>query len=504
MQAWNTGSQSAPSALELHKIGVGNGYRVVESEAEAMARTGESAVDQQPLLGSKGGHQGNDQEQSTQQLAHAEEGRKVAFQGDFQEEAGDVASAVFNLSTTIVGAGIMALPATMRVMGLPIGLALILVMGVLSEFSVEMVVRFTSKVNALTYEEAIGGVCGRVARVAAQICVLVNNGGILIVYLIIIADVLAGSTDHIGLFEQWVGGPGWWNNRTLSIFLTMLFVVAPLVSLEHISSLKYSSAVSIALALVFVILTTGVALVKLFMGQLESPRMLPDLSSKAAIFQIFAVIPIMTNAYICHFNVPPIYNELRNKNVTKMNRVGRMSLAFCTIVYAATALSGYLLFGQATADDILSNFDTNLDIPYNDFINYVIRVGYAVHIMLVFPLIFFALRLTIDPILFPNSRPLSESRVRFGLLSLGLLVIIFVGAALIPNIWVAFNFTGATTGQCLGFMLPALLVLMSKSRTESDSDRIQKIVAWVMLPVAIFVSAAGVTTQAVSYVGTLV
>uniref|UniRef100_A0A6N2ME10 Amino acid transporter transmembrane domain-containing protein n=1 Tax=Salix viminalis TaxID=40686 RepID=A0A6N2ME10_SALVM len=48
---------------------------------------------------------------------------------------------VFNLSTTIVGAGIMALPAIMKVLGLVLGVALIIFMAFLTEASIEMLLR---------------------------------------------------------------------------------------------------------------------------------------------------------------------------------------------------------------------------------------------------------------------------------------------------------------------------------------------------------------------------
>lgn len=54
-----------------------------------------------------------------------------------------ISSAVFNLTTTIIGAGIMALQAAMKVLGLIPGFVLIILMGILSEISVELLVRFS-------------------------------------------------------------------------------------------------------------------------------------------------------------------------------------------------------------------------------------------------------------------------------------------------------------------------------------------------------------------------
>lgn len=51
--------------------------------------------------------------------------------------------AVFNLSTTIIGAGIMALPATMKVLGLGLGIVMIIFMAFLTDASIEMLLRFS-------------------------------------------------------------------------------------------------------------------------------------------------------------------------------------------------------------------------------------------------------------------------------------------------------------------------------------------------------------------------
>lgn len=266
--------------------------------------------------------------------------------GITKEESGSgIPSAVFNLATSVIGAGIMALPATMKVLGLSLCFAVIILMGILSEISIELLVKFSARLKSSNYGETVESVCGHSARVLSEICIIVNNAGIMIVYLIIMGDVMSGSSHHPGLFDQWMGKEGWWSNRRLIVFITMVFVLAPLCALKKIDSLKFTSAASVALAVVFVVLSSIIAFVRLIEGKIERPRMLPDIGSKRAILDLLVVIPIMTNAYICHFNVQPIYNEMQGRTPAKMNRVGRITTVLCVLVYESTAISGYLLFG---------------------------------------------------------------------------------------------------------------------------------------------------------------
>jgi sodium-coupled neutral amino acid transporter 2 len=94
--------------------------------------------------------------------------------------------AVFNLATTIIGAGIMALPATLKQLGLIPGLAAILIMAFLTEKSIELLIRFTRAGKSVSYAGLMGDSFGKYGKALAQICVIVNNIGVLIVYMIII------------------------------------------------------------------------------------------------------------------------------------------------------------------------------------------------------------------------------------------------------------------------------------------------------------------------------
>lgn len=111
-----------------------------------------------------------------------------------QEETagGSFSGAVFNLSTTIIGAGIMALPATMKVLGLGVGIGMIVLVAVLTEAAVEMLLRFSRAGNAASFGGVMGDAFGTGGRVVFQLSILVNNLGTLIVYMIILGKKFWG------------------------------------------------------------------------------------------------------------------------------------------------------------------------------------------------------------------------------------------------------------------------------------------------------------------------
>lgn len=119
-------------------------------------------------------------------LPRRQEEEEVAFD---EFNGASVSGAVFNLSTTIVGAGIMALPATMKVIGLVPGIAMIIFMAFLTEASIEFILRFGQEARVASYGGLMGDAFGKFGRVLYQVIILINVAGTLIVYMIIIGMI---------------------------------------------------------------------------------------------------------------------------------------------------------------------------------------------------------------------------------------------------------------------------------------------------------------------------
>lgn len=110
-------------------------------------------------------------------------------------------------------------------------------------------------------------------------------------------------------------------------------------------------------------------------------------------------------------------------------------------------------------DDVLTNFDGDLRIPYSSALDDLVRASYGIHLMLVFPIVFFSLRLNLDGLLFPHSVPIAYDNRRFYFLTAFLMGLIFLGANFVPSIWDVFEFTGATAAVSVGFIFPAAVAL---------------------------------------------
>ncbi|GFZ10130.1 transmembrane amino acid transporter family protein [Actinidia rufa] len=285
-------------------------------------------------------------------------------------------------------------------------------------------------------------------------------------------------------------GQQWWSKRSFLLLLTTLLVFAPLISFKRVDSLRYTSALSVGLAVVFVVITAGVAIVKIINGSIGMPRLLPELVDQASFWKLFTTVPIIVTAYICHHNIHPIENELRDP--TQMKSIVRTSITLCLFVYVATSFFGFLLFGDHTLDDVLANFDADLGIPYSSLIDDVVRVSYCIHLMLVFPMVFFSLRLNVDGLLFPYAIPIAFDNRRFFSVTAALMGFIFLGANFVPSIWDAFQFTGATATVSVGFIFPAAIALRNIQGIATKNDRL---VSWAMILLAVSSSTLAICSD---------
>ncbi|XP_057524776.1 amino acid transporter AVT6C-like [Amaranthus tricolor] len=408
-----------------------------------------------------------------------------------------ISGAVFNVSTTMVGAGIMSIPATFKVLGVFSALFLIVVVAFLADLSANFLLRFTNSDDTKSFSGetmTYGGVMkesfGSIGSLLVQISVIITNWGCLVVYLIILGDVFCGSergeTLHLGILQEWFGSQ-WWNTRPYALLAIVVCVLLPLVLFRRVESLKYSSALSILLAVFFVCISLVMAISALIQGKTEKPRLFPDLNGQFSFFNLFTAVPVIVTAFTFHFNVLPITSELGNPS--KMEKALKISLILCVAIYFSIGLFGYLLFGDTIASDILVNFDRSSESP---LLNDVVRLSYALHLVLVYPMVNFPLRLFIDELVFPKKPVLANDNFRFFSLTSVILSLSYLAAIVIPDIWIFFQYVGSTAIVLIVFIFPAAITLRDVRGIFSLQDQI---IAVIMVILAVLTSTISISTN---------
>ncbi|KAK1667483.1 hypothetical protein QYE76_055642 [Lolium multiflorum] len=414
-----------------------------------------------------------------------------------------VSGAVFNLSTSIIGAGIMSIPAAMRVLGVAPALVLIAAVAFLSDVSVEFMLRYTgwAPSGPPSYAGIMGDAFGRAGAAALNVFVAFTTAGTLVVYLIIIGDVLSGSAgagaEHAGVLGE-LFSARWWTGREFVILVMVVVVLLPLVLLRRVDSLRYTSAVSILLAALFMLITMGITVYTIFSGTAKMPRMLPDFSRLSSPFELFTAVPVIVLAFTFHFNVHPIRAEL--SKASDMKTAVRISLVLCSVIYAAVGFFGFLLFGDDTMPDVLANFDRSSGagsgVP--QALNDAARLSYALHLVLVFPLLHYSLRVNVDELLFPGRPPLASDTRRFVALTAALMAGLYALAIAIPSIWTLFQYTGSTFAVCISLIFPGAIVLRD---VHGIAKRKDKAMAATMIILAVITSSIAIASNIMSSIG---
>ncbi|VVB05849.1 unnamed protein product [Arabis nemorensis] len=397
---------------------------------------------------------------------------------------------VFNVSTSIIGAGIMSMPAAFKVLGVIPALLIITIIAWLSTISVGFLMKSTLAGESTTYAGVMKESFGKTGSVAVQIATMVATFGCMVIFSIIIGDVLSGNeNEHYGVLQEWFGSQ-WWNTRIFALLFVYGFVLLPLVLCRRVERLAYSSAASFLLAVLFVVISSVLAISALVKGQTKNPRLFPELNNGGSFWNLFTASPVIVTAFTFHFNVHPIGFEL--KDPLQVIPATKISVILCAVIYFATGLFGYLLFGDATMSDILVNFDQSSGSSIGSLLNDTVRLSYALHLMLVFPLMNFSLRANLDELMFPLKPSLAKDTTRFIGLTLALLICCFLSAITVPDIWYFFQFLGSTTTVSIAFIFPAAIVLRNVHGVSTSRE---KILALIMLVLALATSVVAITTN---------
>lgn len=376
-----------------------------------------------------------------------------------------VTQATANLATTIIGAGIMALPRAFATLGVVVGAVLLVGVLGLSFFSLASLVRASDATGHWNYKSLVSSRFGAAGRVAHASAVLLNNAGSMVVYLIIMGDVLVGvAPSYSGVVTNLVGVHDprvWYVSRPFVVGVVCVACLAPLLSLRNLRLLAPMSAAAVAVAGAFgatVLLLTLTAIVR---GRVSDFHWLPTLAMLGgtrarAVINVLAVLPVITMCFVCHYNVLPLASNLQRFTDRRMMMVIRRALLLCTAVFTLVAGGGYVLFGSHTDANILNNLTPEglqAFVPHTLalLISFGIRAGYCMCLMATFAMLNWALRETVSTSLFG----VEELRgAAFNLLSYAILAILYAVSIAFPSVWTAMSLTGSTAAVLIAFILP--------------------------------------------------
>lgn len=284
--------------------------------------------------------------------------------------------AVITLTLTAMGAGVLGLPISLHYGGWIVGLVVLALFAIVSDYSLLLLVRCADIVRPK--ERSISGMAGALWGLRGEIAVTAITAVLLfgaqIAMLIIIGDVLTPVIQYFATGDiykiscddhetdcdpgLWAGttrcdaqctSPPWYTGRFVVTSLSVVLFY-PLTLFDNLSALSYSSSFAVG-ALFFVIIALCI--------EFGENGVADDLSEATGSWRIMMIPSILACAFCCHFNVLEVQQEMRPSIQHKIERVIHQSMVGCVfLMYAVCALSGYLIFGNSVSDcpDILTCF----------------------------------------------------------------------------------------------------------------------------------------------------
>jgi amino acid permease len=417
---------------------------------------------------------------------------------------------VFNLVKSIIGAGVLSLPAGIALMAdngasstssgilLSTSSMLIALMGGISAYTFSLIARVCKMTNSNTYADCWKATKGQsLAWIVALSSTLDCFAGNL-TYSMVLADTfrqlfsylfeLGGSS---GKYAALFATLNAYNSRTRVLLVLTATILMPLCCVKNLSSLAPFSLVGI-LGMIYTAFVIGL---RYFDGSYKLPngRFLADLgavpsfagagSSSAGSMLLplrnpksLILVSMLSTAYIAHFNAPKFYRELKDADSQpKRFHLGVVASSFAVSVlfYAIVSALGYLTFGAATEGMILSNYSTK------DVLVSLSRFAVGLSLIFSYPLLFVGLREgivdlinQITPLLRSNKTTPQKQLVltdkQSNRVTVGMVSLITMLALKITDLTFVASMSGALLGTSLIFIFPPL---MFRSALTMESER---------------------------------
>lgn len=363
-----------------------------------------------------------------------------------------LSTAMFNLVKGIVGVGVLSLPAGVAAFGdapsaiLP-AIIIIAIMGAFSGYNFSLIGRVCAYTGASSYSNAWEKSVGeKSAWLPAAACSFKT-------FLAVLAySMVLGET-----FQGIASAMGYTVSRAQTLVALTATILFPLCSMKNLASLAPFSL----LGIIGMALTVAVMAVRYFDGSyalpagkfLESVGQLPAFGNKGASAVLspnsFIMICMLSTAFMAHFNAPKFYNELENNTLARFNTLVGTSFGISIAFFAAATALGFGTFGKSSAGFILSNYSSK------DTLIGISRIAVAFSLIFTYPLVFVGCRDGILSLVKVPKEKQTDSLLNR--LTIGLLTLITVAAINLKDLSFVMSFGGATLGNALIYIFPALM-----------------------------------------------
>ena len=275
-------------------------------------------------------------------------------------------SCYINLTSTILGAGMLGLPYAYANMGWILGTLLIIVCGTAATFALYFLAVCAKKTDLPSSFYTVAKVAAPQYSFIIDAIIAIKCFGVATSYLVVIGDLMP-----LSIHNMFPDSPSW-HQRNVWVGLGFC-IVAPLACLRSLDSLRWTSGLSGFFLFFLLTLVVAYAMPDISgydpclgetyldsTGSSESSSCHGHRDWLLVTPSAFHVMPIFVFGYACQQNTFSIVNELQNPTIERITSVCVASTSTAIVVYIVMASAGYLAYGDTVKSNILISYPDNV------------------------------------------------------------------------------------------------------------------------------------------------
>lgn len=285
----------------------------------------------------------------------------------------------------MLGAGMLALPFTLKRASLVPGSLVMILVGALNALTMIMIAQscklakdYSKGESVMSFIDLSKVVFGPSAAYICSFVMVIYTFLSIVSYIILLSHSIPEIAHNVdpSPFVNFLA------NIDYMIPIMALLVLFPLSLQRNLASLRFTDTASV----ICILFIAGMVIVTALIGPVKSKDD-PDAPVMAnANIGIFLAFPIATVAFTLHYNIPKFWGELKGGTIKTFSLITCLCYTFAIILYTSVAISGYKMFGQKIKGDVLENFDTH----YGPAI--AARISILIVMTFTYPLVFNAVR----------------------------------------------------------------------------------------------------------------
>ncbi|XP_055530400.1 putative sodium-coupled neutral amino acid transporter 11 [Wyeomyia smithii] len=287
------------------------------------------------------------------------------------ETLSSLPQASFNYINSIVGSGVIGIPYALHRAGFGLGLFLLVIVAVITDYSLILMVRCGHLSGRFSYPGVMEAAYGKGGYYLLSLLQFMYPFLAMISYNVVVGDTLSK------VLVRFV--PSWGNSmgavRFGVVLVVTVFVIIPLCLYKNVSRLAKASFLSLACVIIILI----AVIYKLLAGDYSVVPDTPE-SWRFAHGDLIPAVGIMAFAFMCHHNTFLVYQSMRNATLERWVKVTHLSVGCAWLVAAFFGIAGYCTFRALSQGDLLENYCWD-----DDLMNFA-RVLFSISILLTFPI----------------------------------------------------------------------------------------------------------------------